>query len=96
MNKTEKTELICRHVVKRSFIENINAVAEMYNIQLHGDFIPKFYNALLKDEFVSNIILCEQNDGTEIDKAFISYARCSGHFPRPEEIIAIIKIHNKI
>jgi hypothetical protein len=89
-----ETELICGHNIPHKFVQTIDNCAEIFGLTLDRGFVLKFYNSLLKDECVSNIMLSEEKEGGEIYKAIMCHMKISRHFPRPEELIMLIQLNN--
>jgi len=87
---------ICGHCVSKEFAEEIESCGLIYGVKLIGDFIPKFYCQIISDNSVFDLIISEVKEGELISKALSIHRRTSKNFPRPEEIIHIIKVLSRI
>jgi hypothetical protein len=60
-----RTTEICGFEVSESLVELMDVTAEIFNIELKGVFIPKFYHDVLSDPFTLALILSEENEGVQ-------------------------------
>jgi len=93
-DKSKDTVMVYGREVKSYFFEFIAPRAEIFNIDISGDFIPKLYSEILKDEVVMNILMSEPKEGANIKKAFQQIASESPSFPSAKSLIVFIKLNN--